>query len=343
MNRVVWMLAGGLAAAFLPASVAVSSPACRPPGGEIVLIDYGEKKVIGGDGKITLDHFDRPQTADGSQAAEGSRAAEAPKATEGSRAASSSQSSGGSQAAEGSKAAEAPKATEGSRAASGPKGSGGPAGADAPEAWGRFIEHLEKAVTARPDDPLANKRLGIAYHQASYKHRSKGFSKMAFKYLGRAVKLAPEDEELPAYLGSSEVLVARDSWNPIKKWFWLQRGIRRMDKAVERAPNSVPVRVTRATNQMFLPRWRLRRKRGVKDLHFLEKLVRGDEARWWNTETYRERDKKDVEAEISFRLGKHYLKKKKTRSRAVGYLQGAVSILGDSSWAARAKALLSAL
>ena len=77
MNRVGWMVAGGLAVALLPASAAFSSPACRPPGTEIAVIDYAEKKVIGGDGKITLDHFDQPRSADGSSAAQGSSSPQA--------------------------------------------------------------------------------------------------------------------------------------------------------------------------------------------------------------------------------------------------------------------------
>ena len=79
-----------------------------------------------------------------------------------------------------------------------------------------------------------------------------------------------------AYLGSAYTLKSRDLFPGPSKFHFLKEGLATMDRAVEAAPENIPVRFIRAMNNFNLPAFIGRRDTGRKDFdHLVHKLDSG--------------------------------------------------------------------
>lgn len=131
-----------------------------------------------------------------------------------------------------------------------------------------FKERLEQ----NPSDFEALKALGIAYHIKARKDAKK-FAPRAVKYLTRAYEINKKDYEIVCYLGSATTMMAKTTWNPIKKMSYVNKGTGLMDKAVRRDPDNVSIRMTRAGNSKSLPSFLNRGEIAFEDFEYLADLI----------------------------------------------------------------------
>jgi tetratricopeptide (TPR) repeat protein len=137
------------------------------------------------------------------------------------------------------------------------------------------VEALEKAVDQDPEDYETLKGLGIAYHIKAAED-AKGYAAKAVEMLSRAREMSPDDNETLCYLGSATTIMARTTWNPIKKMSYVKKGMELMDMAVERDPDNYSVRATRGLNAMHLPAFLEREPIALEDFEHLARLFEKD-------------------------------------------------------------------
>ena len=137
------------------------------------------------------------------------------------------------------------------------------------------VEALEKALDQDPENYDILKGLGIGYHHMA-KNDAKGYAKKAVEMLTRAHEMTPDDNETLCYLGSATTIMARTTWNPIKKMSYVNKGVKLMDKAVERDPDNYSVRATRGLNATNLPPFLEREPIALEDFEHLARLFEKD-------------------------------------------------------------------
>lgn len=137
------------------------------------------------------------------------------------------------------------------------------------------IEALEKALDQDPEDYETLKGLGIAYHFKAQED-AKGYAAKAVEMLYGAQEMTPDDNETLCYLGSATTIMARTTWNPMKKMSYVNKGMELMDMAVERDPDNYSVRATRALNATHLPAFLERESIALEDFEHLARLLEKD-------------------------------------------------------------------
>jgi tetratricopeptide (TPR) repeat protein len=132
----------------------------------------------------------------------------------------------------------------------------GPAwGADPASVWGTAAEARLAELAPQMGDsatPELKREAGILRHNLAV-GGAKGEATQAVELLKPAVAALPEDRMALAFLGSAHTLIGRDASNPITKVDAVKKGIKLLDEAVEAAPESLEVRLVRASNSAALP------------------------------------------------------------------------------------------
>lgn len=137
------------------------------------------------------------------------------------------------------------------------------------------IETLKATLDQDKTDVTAAKKLGIAYHIIAQKN-PKAHASKALEYLTLAFEADPSDMTVMCYLGSATSLMAKTTFNPMKKMSYANKGIALMDKAARKSPENVNVRLTRGFNSLSLPDFFNRGDIAVKDFNFLADLIKKD-------------------------------------------------------------------
>ncbi len=192
----------------------------------------------------------------------------------------------------------------------------------------RIASEAEKVLEKNPKDKDGLIRLGIAYHNLAIME-VKGASAKAFPYLKQADKLFPEDPLILAVLGSSITMVGRDASNIVDKMRIVNEGTPLIDKAVNKAPDNVFIRMIRSENSAGLPKMFSRNHFAKQDLLHIEGIIK--------------RATKEVPVNIQtvtyYKLGIIF-KSEKDSSTAKSYFKKAAELSPDSDWGKKAKAEL---
>lgn len=130
---------------------------------------------------------------------------------------------------------------------------------------------LQERFNQNPSDYETLKELGVIYHDMALKD-AKTYAKKAVNSLEEAQKIKPEDNVTLCYLGSAYTLMAKESWNPVSKSNYVNKGIEGMDKAVKKDPDNITVRMTRGLNSRGLPGFLNRRQVAYEDFEHLADL-----------------------------------------------------------------------
>lgn len=139
------------------------------------------------------------------------------------------------------------------------------------EAMVKKITKLQERFNQNPSDYDALKELGVIYHDMALKD-TKTYAKKAVNSLEEAQKIKPEDNVTLCYLGSAYTLMAKESWNPVSKSNYVNKGIECMDKAVKKDPDNITIRMTRGLNSRGLPGFLNRRQVACEDFEHLADL-----------------------------------------------------------------------
>jgi len=139
------------------------------------------------------------------------------------------------------------------------------------EAMVKKSSKLQERFNQNPSDYDALKELGVIYHDMALKD-AKTYAKKAVNSLEEAQKIKPEDNVTLCYLGSAYTLMAKESWNPVSKSNYVNKGIECMDKAVKKDPDNITVRMTRGLNSRGLPGFLNRRQVAYEDFEHLADL-----------------------------------------------------------------------
>jgi cytochrome c-type biogenesis protein CcmH/NrfG len=134
------------------------------------------------------------------------------------------------------------------------------------------ISEFQKSLDQNSSDYEALKALGIAYHIKARKDAKK-FAPRAVEFLSRAYDINKKDYENMCYLSSATTMMAKTTWNPIKKMSYVNKGTGLMDKAVRRDTNNISVRMTRAFNSKSLPSFLNRGEIAFEDFEYLADLI----------------------------------------------------------------------
>ena len=127
-----------------------------------------------------------------------------------------------------------------------------PAGDDAPDSAAPNTEALEAAVSANPDDVALRVRAGRAWLELARRGDGDAVGK-AEAHLDRALELAPDDPQILALSGTVLCLKGRDAKLPVFKMRHVQKGLKKMDRAVELAPMDFGIRWQRGATCLNLP------------------------------------------------------------------------------------------
>ena len=134
------------------------------------------------------------------------------------------------------------------------------------------ISEFQKILDQNCSDYETIKGLGIAYHIKA-RIDTKKYASKAVEFLAKAHEINKRDYETMCYLGSATTMMARTTWNPIKKMSYVNKGTALMDKAVRRVPDNISVRMTRAHNSKSLPSFLNRGDFALEDFEYLADLI----------------------------------------------------------------------
>ena len=137
---------------------------------------------------------------------------------------------------------------------------------------GERISEFQEKLNQNPSDFEMLKALGIACHIRATKDAKK-YAPRAVEFLSRANEINKKDYVTMGYLGSATTMMAKTTWNPIKKMSYVNKGAALMDKAVKSAPDNVSVRMTRANNSKNLPHFLERGHLVLKDFEHLADVI----------------------------------------------------------------------
>lgn len=172
-----------------------------------------------------------------------------------------------------------------------------------------------------------SKRLGIEWHNLAVEEQ-RGAAEKAVKILKPLVKKASKDYEVLAYLGSSLMMVGRDSWNPLTKMTSVNKGIDLVDKAVEKDKDNITIRLVRVYSSLSLPDYLGRKSKIKPDFDYLIDIIQRKDATL------------DEKSEIYFLMGR-FLMNEKDQIQSIDFLNQAIKINPDSIWANKAQELIS--
>ncbi len=185
------------------------------------------------------------------------------------------------------------------------------------------LKQLINAEQSTAKTPVQQKRLGIAWHNLAVLEES-GAAEKAFNILKPLRKELPKDYEVLAYLGSSQTMIARDSWNPVTKISYANKGITLLDKAVSKDKDNVVIRVIRMNNSLALPGFLGRSEKVKPDLEYSLKLFNTTEV------------PAETSSEVYLKMGQLLLEQGE-KEQAQAYFKKAIEIAPNSVWAQQAR------
>jgi hypothetical protein len=124
---------------------------------------------------------------------------------------------------------------------------------------------LNAAEEIISSDPFINR--AHVLHQKAQRGGEKE-NKELFTFLEKEMKTRPHDTLLKCYLGSSYTLKARDGIGPMKLFF-VKKGIRLMNEAVETTPRNPMVRFVRGATDHHLPDFLEQGRMALDDFEWL--------------------------------------------------------------------------
>jgi len=134
------------------------------------------------------------------------------------------------------------------------------------------ILEFQKILDQNCSDYETIKGLGIAYHIKA-REDAKKYASRAVEFLAKAHEINKRDYETMCYLGSATTMMAKATWNPIKKMSYVNKGTALMDKAVRIDPDNISVRMTRGHNSKSLPSFLNRGEIALDDFKYLADLI----------------------------------------------------------------------
>ena len=134
------------------------------------------------------------------------------------------------------------------------------------------ISSFKLRLKESPGDIETLKGLGIAYHIKAT-NDIKNYAPLAVEVLTQAYGVNKKDNETLCYLGSATTMLAKTTWNPIKKVSYVNKGAAFMDKAIRRDPDNIAVRMTRGKNSRRLPFFLDRGRYALEDFEHLALLI----------------------------------------------------------------------
>jgi tetratricopeptide (TPR) repeat protein len=134
------------------------------------------------------------------------------------------------------------------------------------------ISKMQKVLDQNPSDWDTLKCMGIAYHRMAKKN-AKTYAPKAVEILTKALEANKKDYQTMCYLGSATTMMAKNTWNPMKKMGYVNKGVGLMDKAIRKDPDNISVRMTRAYNSKSLPSFLNRGHLAVEDFEYLAGLI----------------------------------------------------------------------
>lgn len=136
----------------------------------------------------------------------------------------------------------------------------------------REARRLEGVLENDSQNVATVKKLGICYHDLA-RSDSEQYAPKAVETLTRGREMDRKDLEILCYLGSATTMMAKTTWNPMKKMAFVNKGVGYMDKAVKKDPDNITIRMTRGHNAMALPAFLNRKSIAVEDFEYLAKLI----------------------------------------------------------------------
>jgi tetratricopeptide (TPR) repeat protein len=189
----------------------------------------------------------------------------------------------------------------------------------------KIAGEAEKVLEKNPKDKDSFIKLGIAYHNLA-NMQVKDAATKGVEYLKQGNKLYPDDALLLAVLGSCITIVGRDASNIVEKMRYVNEGTPMIDRAVNKEPDNLFIRMLRSDNSAGIPKMFGRRKFVREDLLYIEGIIK--------------RSPKDVsvdfQTEVYYKLGMTY-KSEGDESSAKSYFKKAAEVSPDSELGKKAK------
>lgn len=194
----------------------------------------------------------------------------------------------------------------------------------------REVDILEQLIKKEPltvdSSEEEKKRLGIAWHNLAVEEQS-GAAEKAVQILKPLVKKLPKDYVVLAYLGSSTMMVGRDSWNPMTKMTSVNKGIALIDKSVVKDKDNITNRLIRVYSSLELPDFLGRKNKIKPDLDYLVDVIQRTEVSL------------TAKSEINFLMGE-FLKSENEQAQSISFLKQAIKIDPKGVWAKKAQELI---
>ncbi len=134
------------------------------------------------------------------------------------------------------------------------------------------LAQLQKQIDQQPTNLTLLVKAGDLCHDEGVKD-NKDAVKLAEKFLREALKLDPSNAPALALLGSTYTLKGRDAFWPGTQISLVKEGNKMLDAAVALATNNVMVRLTRAANNVHMPKFLGREEIARTDLAWLWEKV----------------------------------------------------------------------
>ncbi|MFQ6082801.1 MAG: tetratricopeptide repeat protein [Candidatus Aminicenantia bacterium] len=190
------------------------------------------------------------------------------------------------------------------------------------------IEALEENLKKDPENVEFLLELGILYHHLAQEGNKDGI-KRGEEIFKKLLEIDPENAQAYCWYGSLLTLKGKYATLPFNKIRFVNSGTKKMDKAVELAPDNITVRMIRANNSLSLPDFFHRLELAITDFEYLLLLKEK------NPDLF----SKDILVQIYFALGKAW-QRKEDIARAKKYWQKVIGIDPDSKQGIEAKRLL---
>lgn len=173
-------------------------------------------------------------------------------------------------------------------------------------------------------DHQALKKAALTAHMLSAL-KEEGMSEASVRLFTKLVEIDPANAEYMAYLGSSYTMYGRDAQRAIDKIKNVNKGQEFLNKAVQMSPEDTSIRLIRAEVGLALPSMFQQLETILNDYLYVA-------SRSAHTSVLTPEKK----AELFYKVGvlADKLKKQDIKNK---YLQKAIEVAPDSSWAAKAK------
>jgi len=187
------------------------------------------------------------------------------------------------------------------------------------------IKKIEKKKKLNKSDLL---KLVVLYHNLAVYKKELKITKRAIEKI-EEIYNKNKTSLITTYYGSALTLIGRDSKNPVVKIQYVKKGLKYIDKAIEKNPDNLFIRMVRANNNLELPSFFKRLKYAIEDFEWIRK----------NFEKGKIKLKPQTMAEVYYKLGDAYKRTGKVE-KAVKMWQKAKKISPESEYGKKANEIL---